>query len=136
MKNNDFEYACRFNLLVKKDGSRQLCGDYKSLNMHTRRDSFPMPLIDDVFSQMGSSQWFSSLDLQYGFRQILMLLDAIKKTTIITKSDLYDWNVMSFGLKNVIGMLSKTMAKMFKDWTDQFLKVFVDDVNIHSQTWK
>jgi hypothetical protein len=65
-----------------------------------------------------------------------MLLDAIKKTTIITKSDLYDWNVMSFGLKNVIGMLSKTMAKMFKDWTDQFLKVFVDDVNIHSQTWK
>jgi hypothetical protein len=65
-----------------------------------------------------------------------MLLDAIKKTTIITKFDLYDWNVMSFGLKNVIGTLSKTMAKMFKDWTDQFLKVFVDDVNIHSQTWK
>jgi hypothetical protein len=68
MKNNDFEYAYRFNLLVKKDGSRQLCGDYKPLNMHTRRDSFPMPLIDDVFSQMGSNQWFSSLDLQYGFR--------------------------------------------------------------------
>ncbi len=25
---------------------------------------------------------------------------------------------------------------MFKDWTDQFLKVFVDDVNIHSLTWE
>jgi Mg2+ and Co2+ transporter CorA len=28
------------------------------------------------------------------------------------------------------------MAKMFKDWIKQFLKVFVDDVNIHSQTWE
>ncbi len=28
------------------------------------------------------------------------------------------------------------MAEVFKDWTNQFLKVFVDDVNIHSQTWE
>jgi hypothetical protein len=31
--------------------------------MQTRRDSFPMLLIDDVLSQMGSNQWFSALDL-------------------------------------------------------------------------
>jgi hypothetical protein len=62
--------------------------------------------------------------------------DDVKKTTIITKSDLYDWNVMSFGLNNAIGTFSRTMAKIFKDWTNQFLKVFVDDVNIHNQTWE
>jgi hypothetical protein len=28
------------------------------------------------------------------------------------------------------------MAEVFKDWTNQFLKVFVDDVNIHNQTWE
>ncbi len=28
------------------------------------------------------------------------------------------------------------VAKMFKDWTNQFLKVFVDDVNTHNQTWE
>jgi len=33
MKNNESEYACRVNLLVKKDGSRWFCGDYKPLNM-------------------------------------------------------------------------------------------------------
>jgi hypothetical protein len=43
---------------------------------------------------------------------------------------------MPFGLKNVTRMFSKTMEKMFKDWTNQFLKVFVDDVHIHSQTWE
>jgi hypothetical protein len=50
MKNSDSEYACRVNLLVKRDGSRQFCGDYRPLNLQTRNDSFPMPLIDNVFS--------------------------------------------------------------------------------------
>ncbi len=70
MKNNDFEYVYRVNLPFKKDGNMQLCGDYKPLNMHTRRYSFPMHLIDDVLSQMGSSSWFSALDLQSSFWQI------------------------------------------------------------------
>ncbi len=67
MKNSDFEYVCRVSLHVKKDGNMWFCGDYKPLNMQTRRDSFLMPLIDDVLSQMGNNQWFSALDLQSSF---------------------------------------------------------------------
>jgi hypothetical protein len=33
MKNSDFEYACRINLHVKRDGNRWFCGDYIPLNM-------------------------------------------------------------------------------------------------------
>jgi len=47
-----------------------------------------------------------------------MLPDDVKRTSIITKSGLYDWNVMPFGLKNAIRTLSITMAELFKDWTD------------------
>jgi hypothetical protein len=36
---------------------------------------------------------------------------------------------MLFGLKNIIGMFSMTMVEVFKDWTNQFLKVFIDDIN-------
>jgi hypothetical protein len=43
---------------------------------------------------------------------------------------------MPFGLKNATWTFSRTMAKMFKDWTNQFLKVFVDDVNIQNQIWE
>jgi hypothetical protein len=67
MKNSYFEYAYKVSLPIKRDGSRWFYGDYKPLNMQTRRDSFLVPLIDDVFFQMGSIQWFSALDLQYGF---------------------------------------------------------------------
>ncbi len=49
-----------------------------------------MPLIDDVLSHMGNIQWFNALDLQSGFWQIQMSLEDVKKTTVITKSGLYD----------------------------------------------
>jgi hypothetical protein len=70
MKPSNSEYACRVTLLVKKDGSRCFCGDYRPLNAQTRRDSFPMPLVDDVINQLGKSSWFTALDLQSGFSQI------------------------------------------------------------------
>ncbi len=55
MKPNNSEYACRVTLLVKRDGSRRFCGDYRPFNMQIHRDSFPMPFVDDVISQLGKS---------------------------------------------------------------------------------
>lgn len=47
-----------------------------------------------------------------------MALDDVKKTTIITKSSLYEWNVMSFGLKNTTNMFSQIMFDIFKKWNN------------------
>ncbi len=48
MRPSDSEYACRVTLPVKKDRNRRFCGDYQPLNAQTRRDMFPMPLVEDV----------------------------------------------------------------------------------------
>ncbi len=48
MKNNYSKYVCRVSLPIKRDGSKWFCGDYRPLNMQTRRGSFLTPLIDDV----------------------------------------------------------------------------------------
>jgi hypothetical protein len=95
-----------------------------------------MPLVEDVISQLGRSKWFSALDLQSGFWQICMAPDDIKKTTLITKTGLYDWNVMPFGLKNATNTFTRTMSLVFKELGDKFLKVFVDDLNVHSECWE
>jgi len=46
------KYACKVTLPMKKNGCRRFYGDYKPLNAQIRRDSFPMPLIDDVLDQL------------------------------------------------------------------------------------
>jgi len=44
-----------------------------------------------------------------------MALDDIKKTAVIAKLGLYEWNVMLFRLKNTINT-SRTMADILKKW--------------------
>jgi hypothetical protein len=136
MKPSSSEYACRVTLPVKKDGSKCFCGDYQPLNAQTRWDSFPMPLVEDVINQLGNSSWFTALDLQSGFWQIRMAPEDMKKTTLITKTGLYDWTIMPFGLKNGTSTFTRTMLEVFKDLGSKFLKVFVDDLNVHNESWE
>jgi len=65
-----------------------------------------------------------------------MALEEIKKTTVITKNILFEWLVMPFGLKSAISTFSKVMNEIFKDELYSFMKVFIDDLNIHSLDWK
>jgi hypothetical protein len=136
MRPNNSAYACRVTLPVKKDGGRRFYGDYRPLNLQTRRDSFPMPLVEDVISQLGKSAWFTALDLQSGFWQIRMAPEDIGKIALVTKSGLFEWTVIPFGLKNATSTFTRTMTEVFKDVGDSFLKVFVDDLNIHNEEWQ
>ncbi len=136
MRPSDSEYTNRVTLLVKKDGNRRFCGDYRPLNLQTRRDLFPVPLVEDVISQLGKSVWFTALDLQSGFWQIRMAPDDMRKTALVTKTGLYDWTVMPFGLKNATSTFTRTMSLVFKELGNKFLKVFVDDLNVHSESWE
>jgi hypothetical protein len=95
-----------------------------------------MPLVEDVISQLGKSAWFTTLDLQSGFWQIKMAPEDMGKTTVITKSGLYEWTVMPFGLKNATSTFTRTMTEVFKDLGNSFLKIFVDDLNVHSERWQ
>jgi hypothetical protein len=136
MRPSDLEYAYRVTLPVKKDGSMRFCGDYRPLNLQTRRDSFPMPLVEDVISQLGKWAWFTALDLQSGFWQIRMAPEDMKKMALVTKTGLYDWTIMPFGLKNATSTFTTTMSLVFKELGGEFLKVFVDDLNVHSEVWE
>ncbi|KAJ8385495.1 hypothetical protein AAFF_G00185910 [Aldrovandia affinis] len=44
----------------KKDNSWHFCVDYRRLNAVTRKDSYPLPCIDDALDHISGSRWFSS----------------------------------------------------------------------------
>jgi hypothetical protein len=92
--------------------------------------------MEDVLAQLGKFTTFSTLDLQSSFWQIRMALEEVKKTTVITKNVLFEWLVMPFGLKSAIGTFSRVMKEIFRDELDSFVKIFIDDLNIHSLDWK
>ncbi len=58
----------------------------------------------------------------------------VKKITLIMKYGFYEWLVIPFGFKNATNTFSHTMTKIFVNWMQKFLKVFVDGLNIHNAT--
>lgn len=73
--------------------------DYR-LNDVTIEDKFPIPRMEDLFSKLGNSQYFSTIDLAKGFHQIPILPEDRHKTAFSTSTGHYEFNRMPFGLKN------------------------------------
>ncbi|CAG8497797.1 15855_t:CDS:2, partial [Dentiscutata heterogama] len=71
--------------------------DFRKLNNVTKKDTYPLPRIDDMLNNLGNAQWFTSLDLTSGYWQVEVKKKDKEKTAFITKYGLYEFNVMPFG---------------------------------------
>ena len=56
--------------------------DYRRLNSVTRKDSYPLPRIDDTLEALSGATWFSSLDLKSGYWQVGVHPEDREKTTL------------------------------------------------------
>jgi hypothetical protein len=77
---------------------------------------------------------FSKIDLRSGYHQLKIRESGIPKTTFRTQYGLYEYTVMSFGLTNAPTYFMYLMNKVFMEYMDKFIVVFVDDILIFSKT--
>ncbi|RLM79741.1 gag-pol [Panicum miliaceum] len=117
----------------KKDGSRRMCVDYRSLNDVTIKNKYPLPRIEDLFDQMRGAKVFSKIDLRSGYHQLRIRPEDIPKTAFTTRYGLYEFTVMSFGLTNTPAYIMYLMNKVSMEYIDKFVVVFIDDILVYSQ---
>jgi hypothetical protein len=122
-------------VVEKKNGKKRLCVDYRKLNSVTKKDSYPLPRIDDMLDTLTGSQWFTSLDLSSGFWQVEMEEKDREKTTFITRFGTFEFTVMPFGLCNAPATFQRLMDTVLRDILWQNVVVYVDDINIGSKTF-
>jgi len=67
---SDSPWAAVVVMVPKKLGGWWLCPDYRAVNGVTKKDSYPLPRIDESLDLVSGSSWFSSLDLRSGYYQV------------------------------------------------------------------
>jgi hypothetical protein len=77
---------------------------------------------------------FSKIDLRSGYHQLKIQECDILKTAFITRYGLYEYTVMSFGLTNVLAYIMYLMNKVFMEYLDKFVVVFIDDILVYSRS--
>ena len=107
--------------------------DYRALNEVTIKNKYPLSMINDLFDQLQGAKVFSKIDLRSGYHQLKIREQDIPKTAFTTRYGLYEYIVMSFGLTNAPAYFMSMMNKVFMEFLDKFVVVFIDDILVYSK---
>jgi hypothetical protein len=120
----------------KKDGSLRFCVDYRKLNALTKRDRYPIPLIDEVLARIQGSKYLTRLDIIAAFNKLRMNPESEDLTTFVTSFGAYKYRVMPFGLTNGPASFQHYINDVLFDCLHKFCQAYLDDILIYSKTLK
>jgi len=118
----------------KKDGKLRLCADYRALNVVTKKDRHPLPLISEALDTLGGAKYFTKLDIKDAYHNIRIREGDEWKTTFSTKLRTYEYLVMPFGLCNALAALQRWINEVLVKHSNMCCIVNLDDVLIYSNT--
>ena len=127
---------CNMVVLVrKKDGTLHFCVDFRCLNTWMKKDSYPLPCIQEALESMVGSAHFSSMDFKSGFWQIKMAPES-QQYMAFTVGNLrfYEFIHMPFGLCNAPATFQHLMQNTLGELNLTYCVTYLDDVIIFGHT--
>ncbi|EJD38860.1 DNA/RNA polymerase [Auricularia subglabra TFB-10046 SS5] len=119
----------------KKDGGLQPTMDYRRLNSHTVRDSYPLPLVADVMTKIKDAKYFSKFDVHWGYNNIRIRPGDEFKAAFITSRGLFEPTVMFFGMSNSPATFQRMVDNIFGDLIRRVvLIIYMDDLLVFTRS--
>jgi len=128
-----FIWQCRYAEWIsnvvpvyKKNGKLRVCIDFRNLNKATPMDGYPMLVADLLVDVAAGHRIISFMDGNAGYNQIFMAEEDIPKTAFRCPGHvgLFEWIVMTFGLKNAGATYQRAMNFIFHEFIDKLVEMW------------
>ena len=119
-------------VVSKGDRGKCLVIDYRALNKVTRKFTWPMPKVEDIFSKLNGATYFMTLDLHTGYHHIPLDRSSIPKTAFNSPFRKYEYVKVPFGLAQAPAYFQELMTGILKDFS--FTIAYLDNIIIFSKT--
>ena len=109
--------------------SVRICGDFKqTVNKVLPLDKYPIPKIEDLFSQVAGGQKFTKLDMSQAYQQICLDDESKKYVVVNTTKGLFQYNRLPFGISSAPGIFQRVMENLLRGIPK--VVVYLDDILI------
>lgn len=124
-------------LFVRKPGGGlRFCVDYRKLNAITKKDRYPLPLIEETLNQLMKAKFFTKIDIRQAFHRIRMREGDEDLTTFKTRFGLYKYLVLPFGLTNGPASFQRFINDALWEHLGEYVTAYLDDILIYSDNLK
>jgi hypothetical protein len=132
LKKNDISNIV---LMLKKNDKLWVCIDFRDLNKATLMDGYLMSITDLLVDIASGHKVISFMDGNAGYNQIFMAKEDIPKTVFRCPwaISLYEWVVMTFGLKNADATYQRAINYIFHKLIGRIVEIYIDDVVVKSK---
>ena len=127
------EWLANVVSIPKKNNKVRVCVNFRDLNKSSPKDDFPLPHIDMFVGSITGHSMLSFMDgFFFGYNQIMMALEDMKKTFFIIEWGTYCYRVMPFGLKNAGATYQRAATTLFHDMKHKDVEVYMYDMIVKS----
>ena len=121
-------------LVRKKDRTLRFCIDFQKLNARIKKDSFPLPRMQETMDSMVGARFFSSMDLKSGFWQVRMSEKSQQYTAFTVGSlGMYEVSPDAVQVGNAPATFQRLMQNCLGELNLTYALVYLDDMILYSK---
>jgi hypothetical protein len=131
------EWVSNIVPVEKKNTSKiRVCIDFHNLNKATPKDEYSMSIADMLINNAFGHRVINFLGGNAGCNQIFMAGEDMSKMAFrcLGFISLFEWVVMTFGLKNSGATYQRAMNLIFHDLLEIILEIYIDNVVVKSDS--
>ena len=118
------------------NGTYRFLVDFSHLNSMTKKDAYLQPSAGELSYRLSRHGYFTKLDLEHGYFQILIIESDKEKTAFVTSDIYYEFNVLAQDFTNAPAIFQGFMSHLIAAGRWNYIAIYLDDIVIFSHSLK